>query len=53
MTGIDLVEWMVRTAKRRHTVIFYDYQHQPEGHAIQARLYAEDAGKIFCRVLVC
>lgn len=46
VTGIDLVEWMVRIAGD-DTVMLYDYQHQPEGHAIQARLYAEDAGKNF------
>lgn len=42
--GIDLVEWMVRLAcGERH---FFDtYVHNPQGHAIQVRIYAEDPHK--------
>jgi len=46
VTGVDLVEWMVRLAAGEK--LFLDsYQHQPSGHAIQVRLYAEDPGKQF------
>lgn len=46
VTGIDLVEWMVRLgagelpALRQQAI-------KPQGHAIQARIYAEDPGKAF------
>ncbi len=43
---IDLVEWMVRTATG-DTAFLSEYRHQPQGHAIQVRLYAEDANKNF------
>lgn len=46
VTGVDLVEWMVRIAAN-DTAMLHAYQHAPSGHAIQARLYAEDAGKNF------
>lgn len=46
VTGIDLVEWMVRLAAGE-THFLDEYVHQPEGHAIQVRLYAEDPGKDF------
>ncbi len=51
VTGVDLVEWMVRIAAGE-TAILSDYILQPEGHApighaIQVRLYAEDANKNF------
>jgi urea carboxylase len=46
VTGVDLVEWMVRVAAGELDCI-NTYQHQPQGHAIQARLYAEDANKQF------
>lgn len=46
VTGVDLVEWMVRLAAGDHT--FLDsYQHQPQGHSIQVRVYAEDPAKNF------
>ncbi|HSI15405.1 MAG TPA: urea carboxylase [Chthoniobacter sp.] len=52
-TGVDLVEWMVRLAAGDAS--FFDtYQHQPRGHSIQVRIYAEDANKNFqpsCGVL--
>lgn len=43
---IDLVEWMVRLAAGDRTFLDH-YQHQPHGHAIQVRIYAEDAHKNF------
>jgi urea carboxylase len=46
VTGVDLVEWMIRIAAGE-TYAFANYQHQPNGHAIQVRLYAEDANKNF------
>ena len=46
VNDIDLVEWMVRTAAG-DTEFLSHYQHQPQGHAIQVRLYAEDANKNF------
>ena len=46
VTGVDLVEWMVRLASGDRT--FLDsYSHQPQGHSIQVRLYAEDPSKNF------
>ena len=53
VTGVDLVEWMVRLAAG--DARFFDtYTHQPRGHSIQVRIYAEDANKNFqpsCGVL--
>jgi urea carboxylase len=46
VTGVDLVEWMIRIAAGE-TDALSAYQHQPNGHAIQVRLYAEDANKNF------
>ncbi len=46
VTGVDLVEWMVRLAAGDAT--FLDtYTHAPRGHSIQVRIYAEDAHKNF------
>lgn len=46
VTGIDLVEWMIRQAAGDSG--FLDgYVHRPVGAAIQARIYAEDPGKNF------
>jgi len=46
VTGIDLVEWMIRLAAGESG--FLDrYYHNPRGHALQVRLYAEDPGKNF------
>ncbi len=53
VTGVDLVEWMVRLAAG-DTSFFDSYVHQPRGHSIQVRIYAEDANKNFqpnCGVL--
>ncbi len=46
VNDIDLVEWMVSTAAG-DTAFLSEYRHQPQGHAIQVRLYAEDANKNF------
>jgi urea carboxylase len=46
VTGVDLVEWMLRTAAGE-TDFLSNYRHRPSGHAIQARLYAEDPGRNF------
>jgi urea carboxylase len=44
--GVDLVAWMVEMAAG-NCPEFSNYQHQPQGHAIQVRLYAEDPHKQF------
>ena len=46
VTGIDLVEWMVRLAAGDRTFLD-DYDRQPQGHSIQVRLYAENPSKNF------
>jgi urea carboxylase len=46
VTGVDLVEWMVRLAAGENAFV-HDYTHAPLGSAIQVRLYAEDPGKNF------
>lgn len=46
VTGVDLVEWMIRIAAGETDVLNH-YVHQPQGHAIQVRLYAEDPNKSF------
>ncbi len=46
VNDVDLVEWMIRIAAGE-TDAFAKHQHQPTGHAIQVRLYAEDANKNF------
>ncbi|GAP94791.1 urea carboxylase [Leptolyngbya sp. NIES-2104] len=43
---IDLVEWMIRVAAGE-TEFLKTYQHRPQGHSIQVRIYAEDANKNF------
>jgi urea carboxylase len=43
--NVDLVEWMVKLAAG--DLSLSDYSLQPQGHAIQARIYAEDPGKDF------
>ena len=46
VTGVDLVEWMVRLAAG-DLFPLEAYRHQPKGHSIQVRIYAEDPGKNF------
>ena len=49
VNGVDLVEWMVRLAGGDRSCLadFVFDRSQPQGHSIQARIYAEDAGKNF------
>ncbi len=44
--GVDLVEWMIRIAAGDNKPLL-DYKHNPKGHAIEVRVYAEDGGKNF------
>jgi urea carboxylase len=46
VTGVDLVEWMVRLAAGEMPPL-HTLQVMPRGHAVQARLYAEDPAKNF------
>ena len=47
VTGIDLVEWMVRLGANGELPELAEPAPTPRGHAIQARIYAEDPGKGF------
>jgi urea carboxylase len=44
--GVDLVEWMILTAAGTPPDLRV-HPHQPRGHAIQARVYAEDPARNF------
>lgn len=46
VTGIDLVEWMVRQAAQEMTALDR-IAVNPRGHSIQVRIYAEDPAKNF------
>jgi urea carboxylase len=46
VTGLDLVEWMIRTAAGEPPDLA-GYRHAPRGHSIQVRIYAEDPQKNF------
>ncbi len=45
--GVDLVDWMVRLGAGELSIEELTAERQPQGHAIQVRLYAEDANKAF------
>ncbi|MEQ1579449.1 MAG: urea carboxylase [Steroidobacteraceae bacterium] len=48
VTGIDLVEWMIRVAAGEESVLAAENRPEPVlGHSVQVRLYAEDPGKNF------
>src|SRR6185295_4101868 len=44
--GVDIVEWMIRTAAGEPPDL-RTHVHRPNGHAIQARIYAEDPARNF------
>src|SRR5262245_13104908 len=46
VTGLDLVEWQLRIAMGEKLPLAQD-EIRADGHAIEARIYAEDAGKGF------
>jgi acetyl-CoA carboxylase biotin carboxylase subunit len=43
VTGIDLVQWQIRIARGERLTIAADAALTPRGHAIECRIYAEDA----------
>ncbi len=46
VAGVDLIEWMIRLAAGE-SLPLADDQHAPNGHAIEARVYAEDPARNF------
>ncbi|HXK17025.1 MAG TPA: biotin carboxylase N-terminal domain-containing protein, partial [Polyangiaceae bacterium] len=45
--GVDLVEWMIRTAAGQPPNLAEFRDRQPSGHSIQVRVYAEDPARDF------
>src|SRR5262245_5915639 len=43
VTGVDLVQWQIRIARGERLTIDADAAISPRGHAIECRIYAEDA----------
>jgi acetyl-CoA carboxylase biotin carboxylase subunit len=43
VTGIDLVQWQIRIARNERLDLLPERALQPAGHAIECRIYAEDA----------
>jgi acetyl-CoA carboxylase, biotin carboxylase subunit len=42
VTGVDLVQWQIRTARGERVTLDPERLLQPHGHAIECRVYAED-----------
>jgi acetyl-CoA carboxylase, biotin carboxylase subunit len=43
VTGVDLVQWQIRIARGEKLTLDPDVALKPRGHAIECRIYAEDA----------
>ena len=47
VTGIDLVEWQIRIARGERLTLDPEALRTPRGHAVECRIYAEDASQGF------
>jgi acetyl-CoA carboxylase biotin carboxylase subunit len=47
VTGVDLVQWQVRIARGERLTLAPEAMLRPNGHAIECRIYAEDADNRF------